>query len=257
MKKRIWGEDPYFFGPRNYFRQTLLMSYIRTKARTMDKCKSTNSYTKLLDAGCGNGSMSIRLAKKGYQVVGIDITDENINFANYVKRKMDIDNVNFIKMSVDNIYFPKNAFDIVACGEVLEHVKDDDKAVKCFNKVLKLGGECVITVPCNPKLWSLEDEWVGHVRRYRAKELRELLLRNGFRINKMRYFGFPLIRLYFMIFKSAVLENKVTSNKMSSKSKILQSVYKALSYIFFFDNMFDWCRHGTGLIVRAVKVKEI
>lgn len=83
-----------------------------------------------------------------------------------------------IKMDITDIQFPDNAFDIVYCSHVLEHVPDDRKAMLEFWRVLKPDGWAIIMVPItaedtnedpsvtDPKerlrLYGQED----HVRRY-------------------------------------------------------------------------------------------
>jgi len=244
MKKREWGKDPYFYGPRQYFRQSLLISYIK-------KGKG-----KVLDAGCGNGSQSFRIANKGHFVTGIDISKRSTEFCNKIKESIRIKNVDFMQMDLVDINLPRNSFDAVVSGEVLEHIKEDDIVVRNFNKVLKIGGQCIITTCHNPKLWSFEDEWSSHVRRYKAGELRNLFLRNGFRIEKMRFFGFPLMRIYLYLFRF-VLIKKMKSKKKTVERKSHHSLMNILSYIFFFDNLFSWCSLGNGLVLRAVKIKDL
>jgi len=244
MKKREWGKDPYFYGPRQYFRQSLLIGYIKKRK------------AKVLDGGCGNGSQSFRIAKKGYSVIGIDRSKSNIEFCNKIKKSIGIKNVNFMQMDLLDIKLPKNSFDVVVSGEVIEHIKEDNKVVKNFNKVLKVGGHCIITTCHNPKLWSFEDEWHGHVRRYKADELRNLFLRNGFKIEKMRFFGFPFMRIYLYLFRF-VLRKKMRSEKKTTKRKFYSRIMNILSYLFFFDNLFSWCSLGNGFVLRAVKMKDL
>ena len=245
MKKRAWGTDPYFFGPRQYFRQTLLISYIK---------KGNNL---VLDAGCGNGSLSFRIAKKEHKVIGIDITKENVDFANMVKDSKGIKNIKFMQMSLTDITFKDKLFDVVVSGEVLEHIKDDDKVMKHFNRVLKNGGQCIISVPQNPNLWSNEDEWVGHVRRYEKEELINLLEENGFKINKINSIGFPLVRAYFYFFNKFVLKKKLDKGKKTKKNKFVHKIINIFSYIFFFDTLFSWLNKGNWLILNATKVKDV
>jgi 2-polyprenyl-3-methyl-5-hydroxy-6-metoxy-1,4-benzoquinol methylase len=258
LKKREWGKDPYFYGPRQYFRQTLLVNDIK-KNKIVKKNRSMNARSKIkvLDAGCGNGSLSFRLAKEGMNITGIDITKDNIDFSNNVKNKLKIDNINFKKMSITNIKLPKNSFDIIISSEVLEHIEDDNKAVKELNKVLKKGGECIISVPYNPKLWSLEDKWVGHKRRYTYRKLRKLLVKNGFKVNNIKCMGFPLLRIYFALFRFFILKKKVKEGKVTKQSVLFQNINKLVSYVFFLDTLFDSKKLGIGLIVRAKKIKNI
>jgi len=245
MKKRAWGTDPYFFGPRQYFRQTLLISYIK---------KGNNL---VLDAGCGNGSLSFRIAKRGNKVIGVDIKKENIDFCNNVKQSLRIKNLNFMQMSLTDITFKDKLFDVVISGEVLEHIKDDNKVVKQFNRVLKKGGQCVISVPQNPDLWSVEDDWVGHIRRYEKEELINLLEKNGFRINKINSIGFPLVRAYFYFFNKLVLKKKINKSKKTKENKFIHKIINIFSYIFFFDTLFSWFNKGNWLILSATKIKDV
>jgi len=52
-------------------------------------------------------------------------------------------------MSVCDIKFPDNAFDVVICNHVLEHVPDDNQAMSEIHRVLKSGGWAVLQVPIN------------------------------------------------------------------------------------------------------------
>ncbi len=245
MKKRDWGSDPYFFGPRNYFRQTLLVHYLNKKSKNV------------LDAGCGNGSLSVRLSKAGFNVIGIDIIKKNISFAKRAKESLKMKNLNFFQMGVTDIKFKENSFDAVISGEVLEHVKNDNKAVKEFNRVLKMNGQCIISVPHDPKLWSKEDEWVGHIRRYTRKGLFRLLDRNGFKVENIKSVGFPIVRAYFYLFERFVLNKKIKENKKTPKSRLLSLVSRIASYIFFFDLVFSNFDKGNWIVLNAKKIRDV
>jgi ubiquinone/menaquinone biosynthesis C-methylase UbiE len=52
-----------------------------------------------------------------------------------------------VKMDIHQIPFPENHFDVVLCNHVLEHVKDDIKAMSEINRVLKPGGWAIMQVP--------------------------------------------------------------------------------------------------------------
>jgi len=245
MKKRAWGTDPYFFGPRQYFRQTLLISYIK---------KGNNL---VLDAGCGNGSLSFRIVKKEQKVIGIDLTKENVDFAKSVKDSSGIKNIKFMQMGLTDIKFKDKLFDVVVSGEVLEHIKNDDKVVKHFNRVLKKGGQCVISVPQNPNLWSNEDDWVGHVRRYTRKDFIKLMEKNGFKVENIKSVGFPIVKVYFYFFNKFVLNKKIKENKKTGKNQFLNLMSKIVSYLFFFDLIFSRFDKGNWLILSAKKIKDI
>ncbi len=52
-----------------------------------------------------------------------------------------------VKMDITDIRFPDNEFDIIYCSHVLEHVPDDRKAMREFNRVLKPSGFALLLVP--------------------------------------------------------------------------------------------------------------
>lgn len=102
-------------------------------------------------------------------------------------------NLPVIEASVTELPFPHESFDLVTAFDVIEHVKQDEKAITEFNRVLKPAASLVITVPAYPFLWSEHDEVNHHYRRYTASAVRELLSRNGFDIVYLTYFNSLLL----------------------------------------------------------------
>jgi hypothetical protein len=58
--------------------------------------------------------------------------------------------------------------------------------VREVRRVLRPGGNFLVAVPCDPRLWSAHDEAVGHVRRYTRATLQSLLTRGGFATGPLR-----------------------------------------------------------------------
>jgi SAM-dependent methyltransferase len=52
-----------------------------------------------------------------------------------------------IKVDICNMQFPDNTFDIILCSHVLEHVPDDQKAMREFSRTLKRDGWAMLLVP--------------------------------------------------------------------------------------------------------------
>lgn len=85
-----------------------------------------------------------------------------------------------VKLDITDIHFPNEKFDVIYCSHVLEHVVEDKKALKEFNRVLKSDGYAILLVPIQPGLKrTFEDQSVtdpaerlrlfgqeDHVRRY-------------------------------------------------------------------------------------------
>lgn len=110
---------------------------------------------KVLDAGCGPGLYAKRLLRKGAKVEGFDVSPKSIEIAKRIAPK-----ASFQVASVTNIPFKRNAFDIVVCSLVLDHVSDINKAFKEFRRVLKPKGIVVFSTG-NPLFSIREDVKIG------------------------------------------------------------------------------------------------
>jgi SAM-dependent methyltransferase len=99
----------------------------------------------------------------------------------------------FVRASISRLPFQRETFDAVGLFDVLEHLEDATSSLKEARRVLKPGGALFYTVPAFPVLWSKHDDLVGHVRRYRLPEVRNLVEGCGFRsLWSSMYYGFLL-----------------------------------------------------------------
>ena len=105
----------------------------------LDAQLTANAGTRVLDAGCG-GAARIRLPK-GAQIIGIDISPES------AVRNTAIADI--IIGDVQTYPLPRNAFDVVVCWELLEHVREPRAALTRFVGTLRQGGLIVLAIP-NP-----------------------------------------------------------------------------------------------------------
>ena len=85
--------------------------------------------------------------------------------------------------------FDDGFFDLVVACDVIEHVEDDRRAFDELSRVLKSDGTLVFSVPLHPEHWTVFDACVGHARRYRPAELRELIEERGLVVEKSAVFG--------------------------------------------------------------------
>lgn len=83
-----------------------------------------------------------------------------------------------------------NSFFATVFGiNVLEHIKDDEEALRNIHSVLKKNGKLVLLVPAKKKAYAKLDKELGHFRRYEKKELMDKLINNGYKIEKIYYFN--------------------------------------------------------------------
>jgi SAM-dependent methyltransferase len=153
--------------------------------------------TLFLDAGAGFGRHAFEAARRGAQVVALDYGDAEVTATRATFAAMafagEVDESRFvgcIRGDATRLPFADGAFDVVVTSEVLEHIHDDDAALRELSRVLIPGGTFAATVPSwFPERinWMLSDEYHapfvegGHVRIYPARQLRRKIARNGLR----------------------------------------------------------------------------
>jgi SAM-dependent methyltransferase len=142
----------------------------------------------ILDVGCGTGAILKRLGNPERNV-GLDLAPEAISFC----RQRGLDNVR--QGDICALPFKDASFDAVICSSVLYHewVADVAGAVREMHRVLRPDGVLVINVPAFRFLHSAHDDAVMTARRFRKREIRELL--KDFRIRRLTYWTtllFPL-----------------------------------------------------------------
>ncbi|WP_205525364.1 class I SAM-dependent methyltransferase [Pyxidicoccus trucidator] len=83
-------------------------------------------------------------------------------------------------------------WELIFLLDVLEHIPDDRQALAQVHEALAPGGFVLVTTPALQRLWTWNDEVVGHQRRYSREQLSGLARECGFRVLDARYFMFLL-----------------------------------------------------------------
>lgn len=99
---------------------------------------------RVLDAACGVGYGSARLAEAAADVVGVDVSVEAITYA---QSHYAAANVSFAAMDVAALGFDDATFDVVCSFETIEHVEDPGSVLTEFARVLNEDGVLVISTP--------------------------------------------------------------------------------------------------------------
>lgn len=179
---RLASREPFYFW--NIGRREILQEAL---ARHLGSSRNL----RILDMGCGPGGNISLLAGFG-SVVGLDVSEEALKFAG---------KYNFAKLVLGdgkNLPFEDNSYELVTSLDVLEHLEDDQKAIKEAFRVLKPGSHLLISVPAHAWLWSDHDEAMLHKRRYSEKEIRFKLQGAGFDIIEKSHFVIMAVPINFL-----------------------------------------------------------
>ncbi len=148
--------------------------------------KKTQHRGFIMDIGCGTGYNLFCLQKMFRKAIGIDVSKDALLFAK-TRQTMSL-----ALADVKKIPIKYNSADVVLALDVIEHVENDDDAIKEIRSILKKNGTLVLTVPAFGFLWSKHDDILHHKRRYNKKSIDELLAKNGFKLEKISYWNFAL-----------------------------------------------------------------
>ncbi|MEP6826086.1 MAG: bifunctional 2-polyprenyl-6-hydroxyphenol methylase/3-demethylubiquinol 3-O-methyltransferase UbiG [Ramlibacter sp.] len=99
------------------------------------------SGARVLDVGCGGGILSDSMARKGAQVLGIDLAAKALKVAQLHALEAQTPNVAYREVSVEALASEQpGSFDGVTCMEMLEHVPDPASVVRACSALVRPGG---------------------------------------------------------------------------------------------------------------------
>jgi len=163
------------------------------------------------DIGGGNGYVAKKLQENGFDAFLIEPGLEGI--VNAQKRGVR----KLINSTFQEACFKPNTLYNVGLFDVLEHIEDQDKILNDIYNVLTQDGMMFLTVPAFNLLWSDEDDYAGHFKRYRRNELVEIVRNHGFEVIYSTYF---FSFLFFPILFFRAIPSKIGFYKQNfQKSK--------------------------------------
>lgn len=153
---------------------------------------------KILDFGCFDGTLLSLVNNRNNQFYGIDAND----FAVKQARKKGIKVKQFFFDDVTKVPFADKFFNLIAAGEIIEHIYDTDFFLRELKRILKPGGYLLISTPniasLGRRLLLLfgispiieispnEIDSPGHIRYFTFKTLEGLLKKHGLSVLRTR-----------------------------------------------------------------------
>jgi len=102
---------------------------------------------RLLEVGCGSGANSLRYARLGYQVDGIDISPKAIEAAQELARRTELDKATrFSAQPAESLDFADGEFEVVVGVNILHHT-DTTRVIPEVSRVLRKGGMAIFKEP--------------------------------------------------------------------------------------------------------------
>ena len=140
---------------------------------------------RVLEVGAGTGANLPVLESIGVgQVIACDISTDALRHA----RRSTF----FTQANATHLPFESNSVDLLLAADVLEHLDDDEAALREFMRVLRPGGHLMLTVPAFPVLWGPQDIVSQHRRRYRRDPLLALVRNTGVQVKTCFHFNYLL-----------------------------------------------------------------
>lgn len=115
---------------------------LQTNAEFLEETRLLKAGLRVLEVGCGTGSLVSRLGSQGLDVTGVDISRDAIDYGlkKHSRIKLDV-------QPAENLEFADNSFDIVLSFDLFEHIVQVDRHLSEVSRVLATGGYYLFQTP--------------------------------------------------------------------------------------------------------------
>ncbi len=149
----------------------------------------------VLDVGGGNGYVSLAIKDAGMEVILLEPGAEGA--MNSKLRGLDP----VICSTLQDAGFKPNSISAIGAFDVIEHIEDDDNFLETAKTMMPHGGRIYLTVPAYNFLFSDDDVYAGHYRRYTLGSLTAKLRAHGFQIDFQSYI-FEFLPIPVLLFRT-------------------------------------------------------
>jgi hypothetical protein len=147
----------------------------------------------MFDVGGGNGYVAVALQNAGIDTV---LIEPGADGARNAKTR----GLHFvIQSTLEDCGFRDQTIPAFGLFDVLEHVESDSEILNRLYTQLLPKGYLYITVPANDFLWSIDDDYAQHYRRYTVRRLSNTLRSAGFSVRYCSYFFCALMPAVFIL----------------------------------------------------------
>ncbi len=202
-----------------------------------------------LEIGAGHGLYTQFLNADAASVTATDIDAETISL---IQSHLSASNISFQQLDMTDARscqaLPRK-YETIVCLNVLEHIEDDDEAVRHLAELLAPGGHVVLVVPAFQWLFTRLDSYAGHFRRYTKTTLCGLLREAGVEVVHTIYFnaiGIPGWLLFGKIMRPKSLADPGVNGAIYLFDRLMTTISTVIDHAIF---------HAVGLSLLVVARK--
>lgn len=160
----------------------------------------------VMEIGCSSGYLIkiLYAAFPNATVIGADVVREAL-----FRLSKELPGVPLLRFDLLKCPLSEQSVDVIIMLNVLEHIENDNEALKSAWKLLRPGGKLVIEVPAGPELYDAYDSELHHFRRYSSGELAQKLSSAGFEVIQQSHLGLLIYPAFFLVKKFNRLFSRV------------------------------------------------
>jgi ubiquinone/menaquinone biosynthesis C-methylase UbiE len=151
--------------------------------------------SRVLDVGCGDGKLAAALNQKGCEVIGCDISIEQLRLGMETSKS-----VHFVRADAAHMPLRSGSLDIVFAGEVIEHMQNAFESLLEWRRLLKRRGSLILSTPNNLSLSRICQHLAGikpgiwdlHLNFYDYYSIQQLLNFSGYHLREILTIRVPI-----------------------------------------------------------------
>ncbi len=175
--------------------------------------------SRIWDAGAGVGHVAGNLVDKAEYLLLTEYGQENLKQLHHLFDHSQHVEVSFCDLLDEaSADFSAKRLDTIVNLDVLEHLEDDETALRTFYRNLRSGGHVLVKVPAHPFLFGSMDHASLHFRRYTRTVLAAKLERVGFTVERIRYMNMAAVVPYFI--KGRILKRQGNFSRSVNSSRL-------------------------------------
>lgn len=167
-----------------------------TREAVLERIGPLGAGAAIADIGCSTGHLleDLRAACPGCVLIGIDLVASGLRKAHEAVPEARLLHADACALPVLD-----GSLDAIVSANLLEHIRDDVRALREFARALRPGARAVLVVPAGPRTYDYYDRFLGHERRYARGELADKAQAAGLEVLEDGFIGSLLYPVFWLV----------------------------------------------------------